>query len=666
MRTILLVVLTVFVMACGNEASQGTATGGDAAIGVAPDIGPFGLSVMEMRIIRNSNIVKARMTAVEANVVSASSSKFYPGLKFNLNVVENLKGTSTANVVAFWVFGHTPYDTNAEAMTAANTLLAARDTQWDAREAIIFLNKPTDEQRYVEIPASLLSPTNHYLLAWTSSSTDDRYSLYSSSDRLWLPAVSNAPSGDSTRSPNDDQRFLTALPSGSSGRSSRAARSPNADTVTLGDAKSLIRTTMAEYNGGDGSTAYKKCVFDKYNDIPLQRKFEARGRQWTSWPTSHAMDSGLPARALIHEYSTIFTDLQNGAEGTVAYTITGDHASLFMGESGPRDSYDDNNDGTRDRIGVTEYVRTTRPLPAGKYEFGLKELWPIYAICGRTMDTKWDVTVTPPARSLHEAFFDPVTDGSAVAADSSNGKLEPASFTDANDASATVQRIEWASDTVKMKVSPHTGLAGHKLDFIELDGTVSLSLDVDDATVDAANKTLSWTVTPQPWENSDKLMLRITKVPLGIAVTEVPSTITHGSSESLTVKASGLTSSNSYSIRLSTNNSAIRFGDTCSTITKTVTVPSGNTTHSTTIALQGCLVVTSSTITATLLEGTSTVATATAEVEVEASSSVTVTLSRREAQPLDRTNITVEWVDADGCDSRYFVGIYTSGSTFLY
>ena len=74
----------------------------------------------------------------------------------------------------------------------------------------------------------------------------------------------------------------------------------------------------------------------------------------------------------------------------------------------------------------------------------------------------------------------------------------------------TIQRIEWASDTVKVKVSPHTGLAGnHKLDFIELDGSVSLSLDVVEATVDSANDTLSWSVASQPWEDGDKLMVRI-------------------------------------------------------------------------------------------------------------------------------------------------------------
>ena len=60
-----------------------------------------------------------------------------------------------------------------------------------------------------------------------------------------------------------------------------------------------------------------------------------------------------------------------------------------------------------------------------------------------------------------------------------------------------------------MRVSPHTGLAGQKLYFIALDGSVSLSLHVDEATLDPDNNTLTWPVTPQPWHHGDKLMLRI-------------------------------------------------------------------------------------------------------------------------------------------------------------
>ena len=113
---------------------------------------------------------------------------------------------------------------------------------------------------------------------------------------------------------------------------------------------------------------------------------------------------------------------------------------------------------------------------------------------------------------LHEALFDPVTDGSAVAADNSNGVLKPASFTDAG-ATTRIERIEWEAETVNLKLTPHNALAGRVVDFIELDGKVSLSLIVDDATVDASNNTLSWHVSPQPWDDGDELMLRIRDVP---------------------------------------------------------------------------------------------------------------------------------------------------------
>ena len=62
---------------------------------------------------------------------------------------------------------------------------------------------------------------------------------------------------------------------------------------------------------------------------------------------------------------------------------------------------------------------------------------------------------------------------------------------------------------MKLKLDPHDGLTGYALDIIELNGTVSLSLEVVDALVDSVNRTLSWTVSSQPWEADDQLMLRI-------------------------------------------------------------------------------------------------------------------------------------------------------------
>ena len=48
---------------------------------------------------------------------------------------------------------------------------------------------------------------------------------------------------------------------------------------------------------------------------------------------------------------------------------------------------------------------------------------------------------------------------------------------------------------------------------------------------------------------------------------------------------------------------------------------------------------------------------ATAEVTVTVSP-VTVTLSPREEQPFTYTDMTIDWTDPGGCDSRYFVGLY--------
>ena len=172
-----------------------------------------------------------------------------------------------------------------------------------------------------------------------------------------------------------------------------------------------------------------------------------------------------------------------------------------------------------------EMVRLARPLPAGEYRFDLKEPWPIYAICNFVISNELTVTVTSPAGVLHELLFDPVTVGSSIAADDTNGVLKPASFTGADGSSAAIERISYEppssgsgrAGTVKLAITagsdPDDLLGERLLDFIELDGTVSLSLYVAAATVDTANDTLSWTASSQPWEDGDKLMLRIRRAP---------------------------------------------------------------------------------------------------------------------------------------------------------
>ena len=293
-------------------------------------------------------------------------------------------------------------------------------------------------------------------------------------------------------------------------------------SIALTDFNATVARIEAELAGQ--SEAYQDCVRKNYERLQKVALWAARGDDFMSPETFTAeIDSGQKAGTEII-YDTLKIVLgPNGWESRTE--LLGTDAALFrIGETTKSVT---RNYGALNSINAKksdpELVRhaqpmeTVRPLPSGFYSFTWKYHRAEYVLCAPDVfyNHTVNVNVTAPIGTVHEALFDPVTLRQAqgrlpdVGADSSNGKLEPAAFTDANGASATIQRIEWASDTVKVKVSPHTGLAGHKLDFIELDGSVSLSLAVDEATVDAANKTLIWAVASQPWEDGDKLMVRI-------------------------------------------------------------------------------------------------------------------------------------------------------------
>ena len=219
---------------------------------------------------------------------------------------------------------------------------------------------------------------------------------------------------------------------------------------------------------------------------------------------------------MVYEESPVFGSLPDNKGRT---WLDGGDADLFRVEFGEVVPYDFSGDGTDDSIYFARRVVSARPIPAGAYTFHFNDIWAIFVLCdGYTIRYEWTVTVNAPEGTLHEAFFDPVTVGSAVAADGANGVLKPALFAGANGATTTIERIAWepgsgATGTVKVALSPHTGISGHAVDFIALDGSVSLSLNVADATVDAANNTLSWPVVSQPWRSGNKLMVRIREAP---------------------------------------------------------------------------------------------------------------------------------------------------------
>ena len=126
---------------------------------------------------------------------------------------------------------------------------------------------------------------------------------------------------------------------------------------------------------------------------------------------------------------------------------------------------------------------TQRPLPSGAYRLVPHQYWAQWEPCNRNLPLddwpRWDVAATAP-----------------------NGE------------SVVIERIEWGQNKVALNLSNQSAkLAGHHIDFIELDASVSLRLDVDDAetTSTGYGQTLRWEVCRQPWHPGDMLMLRISE-----------------------------------------------------------------------------------------------------------------------------------------------------------
>ena len=304
-------------------------------------------------------------------------------------------------------------------------------------------------------------------------------------NRVWLPAK-DPPAAEGETSDEDDSAllFLTGDPSEST-----------PSTISLGGLHTEIAEVDALIGTGGGTEEHKKCVVEGWQYAHLFAGITADG-PFVPYETTHQLPSGTPEGTVVESYRT-------DGSGYDIILVGGVDKDFFK----PLRDDDDDRPDNGYRIGNA----TARPLPAGKYQYKsiLQKYYEIPCNFIRDYHSIENVVVTAPDGVLHELFFDPVTVGSAVAADATNGVLKPAAFTDANGASATIESISYESGTVKLGVTPDDALAGHVVDIIELDGTVSLSLDVADATVDSANDTLSWTVSEQPWDDGDKLMLRI-------------------------------------------------------------------------------------------------------------------------------------------------------------
>ena len=442
-----------------------------AASGVTASLPQYvsGPPTLEEHILTSDVVARVTLRSVEPTA-RWDGSDYLPYITITFDVLEALQGSPRQTAVVDLLAGELCCHKNeADALAVGRRWIAERDTSLDGNEALVFLwDVSRSEYSLAEgRPASI-----GYVFAGDGFATwnEDRYSIFSDLNKAWFPATSAG----------GGQPFHIDDPS--TGR-----------TMTLADIKALVTTTNAEVD--PSIEGHAECVLAKYQE---QRGGHPKPPEFLG-EENIAIASGQDANSVIHSYRT-------GARiGRTypKYVVDGPDGQSFSGETVDNDTDPEN-----------EYWREfkqVRPLPGGAYVFHHGIQFQEFFPCGYfpLSRVKYTVTATPPSGTLHELFFDPVDVGDTLAADSTNGVIKPAAFTDANGASATLSSISYDSDTVKLEVTPDDVLDDHIVDIIELDGTVSLSLDVADATVDAANNTLSWSVSSQPWEDGDKLMVRI-------------------------------------------------------------------------------------------------------------------------------------------------------------
>ena len=211
-----------------------------------PDSGPTSL---EEGILKSDVVARVRLISAGGAVVRPPgvSNKFVSALEFRFQVLEYLKGSGGSEVVAFAIEDFR-YDTDAEARATVPDVVAARDTRWDNREAIVFLQSYEQNQspRYVIGRYSVL---------------EDDYTVASRHEKNWLPEAATTTSALSRSTDTAEKRFLLDAPSdvGATGLRS-VGRTESAPTITLSAIKTSIAELEREIAAGDGSEEYLACV----------------------------------------------------------------------------------------------------------------------------------------------------------------------------------------------------------------------------------------------------------------------------------------------------------------------------------------------------------------------------------------------------------------------
>ena len=481
-------VLCIFVAsaACGADAEPAKPAAETISHHSMAAQGPT--SVKEL-IFLSEMVARVRLLSVEPDSMLRYGEPA-PIFVFRFQAIEYLKGSGDDEMEVRVIAKDVIYDADSPTPDAdvvlrtAKAMLAQRDTRWDNREALVFLRSSTvpDETSFYEFASRFPGPTRL-----------NDYAITSADNKAWLPA-SALSSGDAAAEPG----YLTyaSLP-----------ESPAA-VISLSETEALIEANADMLAKGKDIPGYEECVKDMF-------EFDALGRispPRQPYTIERHIPSGQPAG-----YRTFPRPARY--EGSAFYGrwwTTGADADLFIfritedPDSNPATGY------------AWEEI-ATRPIPKGNYNVFVEDQPARWVPCGYNpaadtpgfRDTR--ITVTAPAGTLHEAFFDPVAMGGGAGADGDNGVLKPAALSLADGTSAALRSVAWQPSAVEMRLDPHARLSGYHADFIALDGSISLRLDFDDASEigEGDARRLSWPVCVRPWQAGDLLMLRISESPPG-------------------------------------------------------------------------------------------------------------------------------------------------------
>ena len=443
---------------------------------------------LEEQIFESDFIVRASLLSATAETETVPSgegvSPTYRAVqRLRFTIHEYLKGTgpSEAEIV---VRGKRTNSTRTQASSVAQAAVSRRNTTWDGRQGILFLetlNPPfqpaggaSGAEQGATAPAYAFAQYNY------GGETEWHYSIDTLS-RVWLPASgdSRGPTGQS--SDNANQEFII----------DGSVTPP--PVVSLTGLRGEITEFEAEMEAGEGITGFKECV-----SRSLGRERHRRAVPWTPHLQYSSMDSGSAAGTEIDRSTS-----NHYVPKYDRYWLTGPDMDLFQALIVDSDSDPHN--------GYSRTIGAARPLPEAVYRFQLHRQVYTYFPCNFVPDDGYrlfEVTVTAPAGTLHEALFDPDAAGFAVGFSAGGGSLAPAGFSVGGKA-AVITGLKWQNGSVVLTLAPYVSLAGYDIDIIALDGSVSSTLSVAAATANSASGTLTWSVPEQPWHDGDQLMLRI-------------------------------------------------------------------------------------------------------------------------------------------------------------